>query len=89
VTSAVRPAAIAWTVLVIATIVSWRIGADEGVTPNCLASAVVLVIAYLKVWLVGLHFMGLRDAPFALRAIFALWVVLSLGGLITIYLLVR
>lgn len=86
--STARPIAIVWTVLVIATVVSWSVGAEKGVTPNSLASAVVLVLAYIKVWLVGLYFMELRGAPVALRAIFELWVVLSLGGLILVYLVV-
>lgn len=88
--SATRPpsVAIVWAVLIVATVASWILGAEEGVAPNSAVTLAVLAIAFLKVRLVGLHFMELREAPIALRAIFELWVVLSLSGLVITYLVV-
>lgn len=74
--------------MVAATIASWVFGAEEGVTPNAAASATVLVIAFIKVRLVGMHFMELREAPAALRAMFELWVVASMCALVLTYLVV-
>jgi len=55
-----------WLVLVVATLVSWRIGADDAANPH-LGTAVVLIVAFYKARLVGLYFMELRDAPLPLR----------------------
>src|SRR5206468_923517 len=60
-----------WSVLVIATTISWALGSDQGFGKDghALASVVILVVALFKVRLVGLYFMELRDAPPALRAV--------------------
>jgi Prokaryotic Cytochrome C oxidase subunit IV len=73
-------AGFSWLLLVAATIVSWAVGAEHGT--GSLIAVVVLVIAAVKVRLVGLDFMELRNAPIPLRAIFELycftvWAVLS------------
>lgn len=71
-----------WAVLVVATCVSWWVGHDRllglGITGSSVA---VLVLALVKVRLVGVHFMELRDAPRALRAGFEAYVIV-LGGLL-------
>ena len=69
-----------WLFLVAATIVSWAVGAEHGT--GSLVVVVVLGIAAVKVRLVGLDFMELRHAPFALRAAFeayclGMWALLS------------
>ena len=69
-----------WLFLVAATIVSWAVGAEHGT--GSLVAVVVLGIAAVKVRLVGLDFMELRHAPFALRAAFevfckGMWALLA------------
>ncbi len=59
-----------WGVLVLATIVSWVFGSAHAGVGYRTASVLVIVVAFVKIRLVGLHFMELRDAPLALRGIF-------------------
>lgn len=61
---------LAWLVLVAATIVSWQLGLDHGIGSHVGASAVILVVSFVKVRIVGLYFMEIRNAPSALRAPF-------------------
>ena len=53
--------AVAWLVLLTATLLSWESARSSG--DYRLASAVVLLIAFLKARLIGLEFMELRAAP--------------------------
>jgi hypothetical protein len=69
-----------WLVLIAATTVSYALGADHGT--GSLMAVMVLAIAAIKVRLVGLDFMELRNAPVPLRIAFegycvALWALLS------------
>ncbi len=73
-------AGMSWLVLIGATLVSFALGADHGT--GSLMAVVVLAIAALKIRLVGLDFMELRNAPVVLRIAFegycvALWALLS------------
>jgi hypothetical protein len=73
-------AGVSWLVLIVATLISYSLGADHGT--GSVMVVVVLVIASIKVRLVGLDFMELRTAPVPLRAAFegycvGLWVLLS------------
>jgi hypothetical protein len=76
-----------WAVLVLATAVSWWLGAHHGVSSgsSTAAAVAVVIIAFIKVALVGDHFMGLRDAPVALRLIFHVWVVTVCTTLVVFY----
>ncbi|MCG7208239.1 cytochrome C oxidase subunit IV family protein [Streptomyces arenae] len=71
-------------VLVLATLSSWLLGI-EGST-STLVGCAVLAIALVKVRLVGLHFMELRDAPAALRGAFEVYVGATGVTLLTLYL---
>ena len=67
-----------WLVLIVATLISYALGADHGTG----SVIVVLAIAAIKVRLVGLDFMELRSAPVPLRVAFegyclGLWALLS------------
>lgn len=69
-----------WVFLVVATVVSWAVGAEHGT--GSLVAVLVLGIAAIKVRLVGLDFMELRHAPTPLRAAFecycvGMWALLS------------
>jgi hypothetical protein len=71
-------------VLVLATLSSWLLGI-EGST-STLIGCTVVAIALIKVRLVGLHFMELRNAPAALRGAFEVYVVATGATLLTLYL---
>lgn len=59
-----------WGVLICATLLSWWLGAGHGISSHLGASVVVLLVAMVKVRLVGLYFMELRNAPTLLRTVF-------------------
>jgi hypothetical protein len=66
----------AWAVLMLATVISWALGTRHGLVVHDarFAAIGVLTIAFAKVYLVGRHFMELREAPRSL--------VLSFNGLV-------
>ena len=73
-------AGVSWLVLIVATLVSFALGADHAT--GSVMVVVVLAIAAIKVRLVGLDFMELRRAPMPLRVAFeayclGLWALLS------------
>jgi hypothetical protein len=73
-------AVVSWLILLVATASSFAVGVEHGT--GSLVALVVLAIAAIKMRLVGLDFMELRDAPIPLRAAFemyciALWAALS------------
>lgn len=81
-----RRVALVWVVLVGATIVSWILGTDHGGAGHRTASLLVILVAFVKLRLVGLHFMELRDAPPALRGIFEGYCVVVCGLVLGLYL---
>jgi hypothetical protein len=73
-------AGVSWVVLIVATLVSYALGASHGT--GSVMVVVVLAIAAIKIRLVGLDFMELRNAPLPLRLVFegyciGLWALLS------------
>lgn len=79
---------LAWAVLVAATLVSWAVGPSHGATADTarVGTAVALLVAFGKAWIVGREFMELRHAPLVLRAIFGGWVVVVGTTLTVLYL---
>jgi caa(3)-type oxidase subunit IV len=75
--------AVVWLVLLTATLLSWESARSSG--EYRLASAAVLLIAFLKARLIGLEFMELRAAPRVLRFIFEAWVVVACATLLALY----
>lgn len=77
-----RRVLIVWLGLALVTLLSWELGSG-GATPGAagqrLVVASVIVLAFLKVRFVGVHFMDLRRAPWGLRLAFDAW-VLCVGG---------
>ncbi|MCW3014533.1 MAG: hypothetical protein JWO02_1625 [Solirubrobacterales bacterium] len=66
-------ASIAWLFLILATLLSWRLGTDHGLSSDDdhrLVSSVIVLVAFVKIRLVGLYFMELRDSPLPLRLVF-------------------
>jgi hypothetical protein len=78
--------ALVWAGLVGATLLSWWLGAEHGISNVRTASVVVLVVAFAKVRFVGLHFMDLRSAPPALRGAFEAWCLTVALLVIVLYL---
>lgn len=74
-----------WLLLVAATLLSFESALGLGHVPGHVAGSIVLVIAFVKVRLVGAEFMELREAPDALRWLFDAWTALICAVLITIY----
>jgi hypothetical protein len=67
-----------WLLLVGLTAASWMLAeqpAGEQFMDASLLSTLMLIIAFIKVRLVGLHFMELRHAPLPLRLVLEVWVV--------------
>lgn len=78
------PTSLVWLALMLATAVSWWLGAHHGVGVEE-ATIAVLTVAFVKVRFVGMYFMELRHAPLALRLLFEGWVVVVWAGLIVLY----
>lgn len=80
-----RPITIVWAVLMVATLISWWLGDGHGATK--VAGILVIVTGFVKVSLIGDHFMELRSAPPQLRCAFFGWCLLVPAILIGIYLI--
>jgi hypothetical protein len=74
---------VAWLLLVAATVVSLVLGSSHGVEGGAveLATALVLVVGFVKARYVGLEFMELRHAARPLRLAFEAW-VLGVGAIV-------
>jgi hypothetical protein len=80
-----RRTLVVWLVLVAAAVVSWTVGVNHGIDYR-LSTTLVLVITFMKVNLVGMNFMELREAVLPLRAIFNAFCIVVCVGLIAMYL---
>lgn len=76
-----------WALLVGATLLSFWLGTDHGLSSAEARTLVILVVAFVKVRFVGLYFMELRTAPVALRALFEGWCLAACLVLVGFYLL--
>ncbi|HTK66034.1 MAG TPA: cytochrome C oxidase subunit IV family protein [Pseudonocardia sp.] len=75
-----------WAALVALTALSWWLGADHGVTSVAVATTVVLVVAFVKVTLIGRTFMELKHAAPVLKALFFGLTTVICATLVWIYL---
>jgi hypothetical protein len=82
-----RAAAI-WAVLVIATVLAWILGSDHGLifTDATAATVLVIAIAFIKVQLIGAHFMELQHAPHRLAFGFTAWILITCTIITAVYL---
>lgn len=76
-----------WLVLLLLTAISVAFSHElaPGLALRGITIAVV-VIAFAKVWLVGMEFIELRQAPWPFRLAFTAWVVLVCAGILVCYL---
>jgi heme/copper-type cytochrome/quinol oxidase subunit 4 len=74
-----------WLALIAATLISWWIGTDDAASPT-LGTAAVLIVVFIKIRLIGLYFMELRDAPLPLRLLFEGYCLIVCTTLLVMYL---
>lgn len=75
-----------WLLLLVLTLTSWEVGSGLGADPgHAVVTTALMVVAFFKVRLVGLHFMELKIAPLPLRALFEAWVVIVCILVLAIY----
>lgn len=79
------PATAVWVLLITATGVSWVLGNQHGIHGHELASVIILLIAFVKVRLVGLYFMELREAPNVLRGLFEAYCLIVCALLLGVF----
>lgn len=79
-----RPVTVVWAALMVATLISWWLG--DGHAATKLAAVLVIVTGFMKVALIGDHFMELRSAPPQLRWVFMGWCIVIPSILCGIYL---
>lgn len=80
-----RRVGLVWLILVAATLVSWLVGHGVGLSDRRSAGMVIIGVALLKVRLVMLDFMELRNAPMPLRIAVEAWTVVMLAVLVLLY----
>jgi caa(3)-type oxidase subunit IV len=79
------PATAVWVILIAATAMSWSLGTQHGMSNHQLASVIILLIAFIKVRLVGMYFMELREAPNVLRGLFEAYCVVVCALLLGVF----
>lgn len=76
---------VVWGLLVVATLTSFWLGTDHAISSGNTRTVVVMVVAFIKVRLIGLYFMELREAPTLLRGVFEGYCVAACATLIGFY----
>ncbi|WP_285031177.1 cytochrome C oxidase subunit IV family protein [Mycolicibacterium sp. lyk4-40-TYG-92] len=77
-----------WGALVIATLISAALGAEEGASSVGVRTGTViaLAVAFVKAHLIGMQFMELRHAGDGLSRLFTVWVLVVAITIIGLYL---
>ncbi|WP_243841350.1 cytochrome C oxidase subunit IV family protein [Mycobacterium sp. DL592] len=78
-----------WILLLVLTFGSFVVGLEQSAGAADIAAIVIIAIAMFKVRLVGVHFMDVRVAPVALRALFEGYVLVVFVVLAVLDLAVR
>ena len=71
-----RAAIVTWFMLVCASVATWLLIEDQGLTAPA-AVSLILLIAVIKVRMIVLHYMELKHAPSRWRLVFELWPVVA------------
>ena len=87
--TATRRVTLVWLLLLALTFGSFLIGVEQGAGFASVAAAIIVGIALFKVRLIGIHFMDLRAAPRALRALFEGYVLAVFVVLVAIDIVVK
>jgi cytochrome c oxidase subunit IV len=87
--TATRRVTLVWALLLALTFGSFLVGIEQGAGFASAAAVIIVGIALLKVRLIGIHFMDLRVAPFALRALFEGYVLLVFVVLVALDVFVK
>lgn len=75
-----------WLLLVVLTTMSWEVGDGQATAISAtLVTPILMLVAFFKVRLVGMHFMELKTAPLPLRFLFEAWVIVTCAVLLLIY----
>lgn len=61
---------VVWFFLIGGALMSTDLGTGHGISSHQVASVVIMLVAFTKVFLVGMYFMELREAPNVLRGVF-------------------
>lgn len=77
-----------WLVLITATAATAVLGLEQAAGGATAIGIALLTIAFVKMRLVGIHFMELGNAPVALRAIFEGYVLVTFTVLVVLFLVV-
>ena len=77
-----------WLILILASFLTWWLGTNDyrDQLSDRVMIAAVVVIAFLKAYLVGMEFMEVRGAPAVLRGLLTGWVGLLAVAVTTLYL---
>lgn len=81
-----RAANLVWAVLVLATVASYLLGAEHLIDDQNVVAGLVVGVAFVKVRLVGIHFMELGRAPLPLRLVFEAYCAITFLVLLVLYL---
>lgn len=76
-----------WFVLVAATALSWEMGHGIGFSDTRHAGVAIIVVAFIKVRLVILEFMEIRQAPGFMRLVAEAWGLVVCAALVTLFLM--
>ena len=87
--TATRRVTLVWVLLLALTFGSFLVGVEQGAGFASVGAAVIVGIAMIKVRLIGLHFMDVRAAPRALRALFEGYVLVVFVVLVALDVFVR
>lgn len=81
-------ATLIWLLLSALTVGSWLLGTDHGFSgaDQVPISLTIIAVALVKVRLIGLYFMELRDAPLGLRGLFEGYCLILFGLIVAMYL---
>jgi hypothetical protein len=77
-----------WLILILASFLTWWLGTNDSRDQQSdrVMIVAVVVIAFLKAYLVGMEFMEVRGAPALLRGLLTGWVGLLAVAVTTLYL---
>lgn len=79
---------VVWLALVLATVLTAVLGLEQATNGTTLVGIALLAIGFVKLRLVGIHFMELGSAPAVLRMLFEGYVVGVFTVLVVLYLAV-